>query len=155
MIGSRILAAATPIGLGSIGAVARGDDDPPNLPPTVAISEGTSGGKPALCVDVVDPDGAGDLLGFGYEYTLDTGAVFGNPLAITLWVVGKKGLTASDITGGKRICFTKLPGNVASIKVTATDRDLQQVGASAAVPSSLTAGNPKFGVVRTPPPRKK
>ncbi len=155
MIGQKILAAATLIGLGSLGAAARGDEGAPNLPPTVSISEGTSGGKPALCVDIVDPDGAGDLLGFSYEYTLDTGVVYANPLGITLWVVGKKGLAASDISGGKRVCFTKLPANVKTLKVTATDSEFQQVSAAATVPSSITAGNPKFGIVRTPPPKKK
>jgi hypothetical protein len=155
MIGRKILAAATLIGLGSLGAAARGDEGAPNLPPTVSISEGVSGGKPALCIDVVDPDGASDLLGFAYEYTLDTGAIYSNSLGITLWVVGKKGLTAGDIEGGKRICITKLPGNVKTLKVTATDSELQQVSASATVPAAITAGNPKFGVVRAPPPPKK
>lgn len=154
MIGRKLLSLATLVGLGSIGAAARGDDGTPNAPPTISIVQGTSGGKPALCVSVVDPDGAEDLLGLGYEYTLDNGQIFGNPLSITLWVAGKKGMTATNIEGGKQICFTKLPGNVVSLKVTATDSEFQQVSASGAVPTTITAGNPKFGVVKAPPKKK-
>lgn len=154
MIGRKILSAATLLGLATLGAAAKGDSGAENSPPSVTLSETTVGGKPALCVDVVDPDGAADLLSFGFEYTLDTGIVYKNTLAITLWVYGKKGMSSSDIEDGKRVCFTKLPGNVVSLKVTAMDFDWHQVIASAAVPSSITAGQPKFGVVKAPPKKK-
>lgn len=150
--GTKILAGAALFGLALLGASARGDDDGPGSPPAVSSFESTVGGKPALCFDVVDADGAGDLLGYGYQYTLADGSVFGNPLAITLWVVGKQGLVASDLADGKRVCFTKLPGNVVSVQVTATDRELHTASASASAPASLTAGHPTFGVPKPTAP---
>ncbi len=154
MTGKKILSAVTTLGLLSLGAAARGDDDTPNSPPTVTASSTTVNGKPALCFNIVDPDGAADLLGYSYEYTVDGNVIFKNPLQITLWLVGKKGLSSSDVTNGKQLCFTKMPGNATSLKVTATDSEFHQVSASIAVPTALAAGNPRFGPKPVPPKKK-
>ncbi|MSR47177.1 MAG: hypothetical protein EXS13_08940 [Planctomycetes bacterium] len=148
MFGHKILTAAALIGVASIGSVARGDHDDSNVAPVVSISEGTIGGKAALCVQVTDADGAADILGTGFEYTLSNGQVYSSPLRILLWVIGKKGMVTSNIDGGKQICFTKLPGNVVSLRATGIDTQFHFVSASASVPPAITAGNATFGIKR-------
>lgn len=155
MTGKWILSAATTLGLLGLGAAARGDDEVPNSPPSITATTTTVNGKAAIAFEITDPDGGADLLGYSYEYTLDGTLIYKNPLQITLWVVGKKGLSASDITNGKRLVFTKLPGNATKLKVTATDSELHQVSTEIAVPSAVAAGNPRFGPSLKPPPKKK
>lgn len=155
MNGKLVLSAVTTLGLLGLGAAARGDDEAPNSPPTVSATTTTVNGKAAVCFEIVDPDGASDLLGYSYEYTVDGTLIYKNPLQITLWVVAKKGLTASNITNGKKLVFTKLPGNATKLKVTATDSEFHQVSAEIAVPSAVAAGNPRFGPPPPKPPKKK
>jgi len=149
MLGRKVVFAAALVGVALLGSSALGGNGSCSAaPPSISIYEGTVNGKPALCVELTDPDGAADLLGYGFDYVLSDGTVYSRPLAITLWVYGKKGMVSSSVTNGKLLCFTKLPGNVVALKAKGTDRAFNVATAVANVPSSITAGNPTFGVKR-------
>lgn len=148
MAGCKLGSIALFAGLALLGPTASAFDDVPNVPPTVSMAEGTVNGKPALCATITDADGEGDLLGYGFEYTMDDGTIYKNPLLITIYFIVKRGLTVTSVTDGKQICFTKLPGNCKSVRVIGTDSEFQVGSGSATVPAAVRAGNPKFGVKR-------
>lgn len=134
--------------LAALAPTARGGDDGPNTPPSVAMGVGTWNGKTALYATVTDVDGASDLKGIGFDFLMDDGSTYKNPLAILLYFTFRKGLAWETVSDGKRIWFTKLPGNCASVKAVGTDSDLAVGSAVHTVPAEVRAGNPKFGVKR-------
>src|SRR5688572_29686687 len=147
MVGRKLVLAAALSSLALLGSSALGGNCS-SAPPAIVMYEGTVNGKPALCVELTDPDGAADLLGYGFDYVLSDGTVYSKPLAIFLWVYGKKGLASSSVTNGKLLCFTKLPGNVVALKARGTDKAFNVATTVGNVPPSITAGNPTFGVKR-------
>jgi hypothetical protein len=148
MNGRTIGSALALAGLAAFAPLANGFDDVPNTPPSVTMGVGTWNGKTALYATVTDADGASDLKGIGFDFLMDDGTTYRNPLAIMLYFTFRKGIAWETVGDGKRVWFTKLPGNCASLKAVGTDSELAIGSAVHAVPAEVRAGNPKFGVKR-------
>lgn len=133
---SSLVATAALTATFAIGAP-RGDAASSNSPPTITFVHDTAGGMPALSIDVVDPDGAGDILGIGYSYVLDDGSTYQHGTSLTLYMIAKHHLTVSDVPNGKHVSFTQVPNGIAKITAVVIDKCMHTYSATGDVPSDV------------------
>jgi hypothetical protein len=118
-----------------------------NSPPTITFVHDSAGGLPAISADVVDPDGASDILGIGYTYVLDDGSNYLQSTQLTFFMVGKHRLSVHDVQNGKHVSFTQVPNGISKITFTVIDKCLHTYVATVDVPADVKSNSPTI----TPP----